>query len=124
MKRSVLAVLLALVGLSGLPSAGAQGLPDPTRPAIGPGSGSGSGNAAAATPAQLQVVLIGRGPAARKVAVISGQTLRIGDKFDGAVLASISENEVVLRNGSKVQVLKLFPAPKQRSDGSDGNVKQ
>ncbi len=117
MKRSALALLLALVGL---PGASAQDLPDPTRPAIG----LGSGNVAAATPAQLQVVLIGRGPGARKVAVISGQTLRIGDKFDGAVLAGISENEVILRNGNKIQVLKLFPVPPQRSGGSDGNVKQ
>jgi MSHA biogenesis protein MshK len=117
MRRSVLTVLLALARLPGA-SAQAQALPDPTRPAIGPGSG----NAAAATPAQLQVVLIGRGPAARKVAVISGQTLRIGDKFDGAVLAAISENQVVLKNGNKTQVLKLFPVPQQRSGGSDGNV--
>ena len=120
MKHSALAVLLALLGLPGLQGAIAQDLPDPTRPAIG----LGSGNAAAATPAQLQVVLIGRGPAARKVAVISGQTLRIGDKFDGAVLAGISENEVVLRNGNKMQVLKLFPVPEQRSGGSDVNVKR
>ncbi len=117
MKR-LLAIALLSAGLWGA-SAQAQALPDPTRPAVGLGSGS----TVAATPAQLQMVLIGRGPSARKVAVISGQTLRLGDKFDGAVLAGISENEVVLRNGNNVKVLKLFPVPEQRNGGSDSNVK-
>jgi MSHA biogenesis protein MshK len=117
MKCLGIVILLTMLGAS----AHGQGLPDPTRPAVGPGSGS-SGDAAATLP-QLQVVLIGHGPAGRKVAVISGQTLRIGDKFDGAVLAGISANEVVLRNGNKVSVLKLFPVAEQRSGGLDGNVK-
>lgn len=120
MKRLGAIALLTWAGLLGA-SAHGQGLPDPTRPAVGPGSGFG-GDAAATLP-QLQVVLIGRGPAGRKVAVISGQTLRIGDKFEGAVLAGISANQVVLRNGNKVRVLKLFPVPEQRSGGPDGNAK-
>lgn len=115
MKRFGIVGMLALAGLSGV-SAQGQGLPDPTRPAIG------SGSDAAGTPLQLQVVLIGRGPAGRRVAVISGQTLRIGDKFDGAVLSAIADNEVVLRSGNKVRVLKLFPAPERRDGRPDGNV--
>ena len=118
MKRLLAIALLSSGGLWGA-SAHGQGLPDPTRPAIVPGSGS----TVAVAPAQLEMVLIGRGPAGRKVAVISGQTLRIGDKFDGAVLAGISENQVVLRNGNKVKILKLSPAPEQRNDGPDSNVK-
>jgi MSHA biogenesis protein MshK len=120
MKRCASVALLALAGLWGAGAQG-QGLPDPTRPAVGPGSGSG-GDAAATLP-QLQVVLIGRGAAGRRVAVINGQALRIGDKFDGAVLTGISGSEVVLRNGNKVRVLKLFPVAEQRGGGPDGNVK-
>lgn len=114
----ILAALLALAG-SLAPAAHAQSLPDPTRPALGSGPG-----AAAPAPPQLQVVLIGSGSAGRRVAVISGQTLRIGDKFGGAVLASISSNEVVLREGNTVRVLKLFPVPEQKNSASDGNSKQ
>jgi MSHA biogenesis protein MshK len=120
------AVLMVLPTLLMLWNTGAhgQGLPDPTRPAIGYGASAGAGRDAAAAPAQLQVVLIGSGAHGRRVAVISGQTLHIGDKFDGAVLIGISENEVRLRVGNKVSVLKLFPVPDRPSGGSDGNATQ
>lgn len=90
-------------------------LPDPTRPAtLAPGNAAGMG--ADAPFGQLQSVLIGR--SGRRIAVISGQTLRVGDQFAGAVLLGVSENSVQLKKDSKVHVLKLFPASLARPPGA------
>ena len=90
--------------LSTVPAiASAETLVDPTRPPAliateQPGS----------VPAgpMLQSVLISP---KRKEAIIAGKTVRVGDKFGEARVIKISENEVVLRNGSEMQTLKLFP---------------
>ncbi|MBV7534389.1 MSHA biogenesis protein MshK [Duganella sp. sic0402] len=55
----------------------------------------------------LQSVLIGSG--GREVAVIDGQTVRKGEKFNGATLIKVSKNQVVLQNGRDKQILTLFP---------------
>jgi MSHA biogenesis protein MshK len=93
--------------------ASSQTLPDPTRPPPEAMRALG-GNAVVAAPPvnggrpQLQSVLTGsRG---RQVAVIDGQTVRRGDKFNGAVLTKVDKNSVVLRRGAKVEVLTLLPA--------------
>ncbi|TFW22401.1 MSHA biogenesis protein MshK [Duganella callida] len=61
------------------------------------------------TPAgpQLQSVLIGSN--GRQVAVIDGQTVRKGEKINGAVLVDVRKNQVVLQKGKNKQVLTLFP---------------
>ena len=104
---------LPLLLLAG--AAAAQALNDPTRP---PAQLSAAGaEAAEAAPVvvapQLQSVLIGRGPGpdARRIAVIDGQTVRLGGKFRGDVLIGMSDTEVVLLHGRERQVLKLFPDP-------------
>lgn len=100
-------VLSALV-LAAVP-ASAQTLTDPTRP---PPESRPQAPGAVEAPVvssgpQLQSVLIGsRG---REVAVIDGQTLRKGDKINGAVLVKIGKNQVVLQHGRSKQVLTLFP---------------
>ena len=100
---------LALLAPAGL--AGAQGLVDPTRPPaslMAPAAGSTAPERSGAP--QLQSILIARHPGGRHVAVIDGQTVRLGESYKGARLASMSETEVVLENGTRKQVLKLFPA--------------
>lgn len=105
-------VFLLLLAASG---AGAQALQDPTRP---PASlmapRSGGGDAAAGAKAEraprLQSVLIARQPGGRHVAVIDGETLRIGDSFRGARVTRIEQNEVELRRGNQRQVLTLHAA--------------
>ena len=87
----------------------AQTLPDPTRPppeALAPAAGDAPHMAPRSGP-QLQSVLIGT--SGREVAVIDGQVVRLGEKFDGALLVKVSKNEVVLRRGAEVQVLTLVP---------------
>ena len=92
-----------------------QALSDPTRPPVlaSPEAKSSAGSAGSmAEPSRpiLQSVLIGRQPGGRRVAVIDGQTLRLGEKFKGAVLVGVSDNQVLLRRGAERQVLRLYPA--------------
>src|SRR5579872_2615905 len=82
----------------------AQELVDPTRPPAGYSRGP---EGEVTTGPVLQSVLIS---SARRIAIISGKTVKIGDKFGEAQVVSIAENEVVLRAGKDKQVLKLYPS--------------
>jgi MSHA biogenesis protein MshK len=108
-KRVCFCVLLAASNL-----APAQALQDPTRPPAALTAGQGSAGQAVAPAAerapQLQSVLIARQPGGRHVAVIDGETLRLGDSFRGARVARIEQNEVELVRGRTRQVLKLNAA--------------
>jgi MSHA biogenesis protein MshK len=82
--------------------AAAETLRDPTRPADAePIRGSGG---VAAGP-QLQSILIAPG---RKVAVISGQTVKLGDTYGDARVVALTDSQVTLQRGDEKQVLKLF----------------
>ena len=90
----------------------AQELPDPTRPPLEarqPQAGEVVEQPKSPLLPQLQSVLIGSH--GREVAVIDGQTVRKGEKLNGAVLVKVGKDKVVLRKGGKDQVLTLFPAP-------------
>ena len=82
----------------------AQSTPDPTRPpdAIG----NGSGVVTASSGPVLQSVLISQH---NQSAIISGQTVKLHQKFGDFRLVHISETEVILQNGKVQEVLKLFP---------------
>lgn len=96
--------------------AAAEGLADPTRPPASLGVVRDlESNDAAGGPA-LQSVLISP---TRRVAVINGETVKEGGKVGDLRVARISEDEVVLRNGSDVKVLKLYPSiEKKRPESS------
>lgn len=89
-------------GIIAMMPAFAQQLQDPTRPPVIMGQDA---EAVAQGPV-LQSVLIAPD---RRMAIISGQTVKLGDRFNGATLISVSETQVVLRNGHELQTLKLFP---------------
>ena len=108
-----LAVALAMGASGGAGAGAAQGLPDPTRPPASLLRGAGGApDAAPGVPAlpQLQSILIAPHQGGRHVAVIDGQTVRLGDKFQGAVLTRVTETQVELRQGSKRQILTLYPS--------------
>lgn len=91
-----------------MPAAYAQ-LRDPTRP---PEQLGQSGETGAASGPVLQSVLLSP---QRRIAVISGQTVKLGEKFGDATVVRISESEVVLRSsgsgeGGEFQTLRLFPS--------------
>lgn len=87
-----------------------KGLADPTRPPYG-GSALAGSDAPAAGP-ELQSVLIS---STRKVAVINGQTVPLGGKFRDATVTRITASGVELRNGSQVEMLRLFPQVEKKS---------
>ncbi len=96
-KVSLLGLLLLCAG------AHAQTVVDPTRPPAGLAKDQGETYAGPV----LQSILIS---STRRIAIISGKTVKMGDKFGEAQVISISENEVVLRTGKDKQVLKLYPS--------------
>jgi MSHA biogenesis protein MshK len=87
-------------------SAVAASFPDPTRPAtFTPG--------AAPVPTgrpRLESVLIAPD---RRIAVISGQRVQLGDRIGGAQVVSITESAVVLRSDQSSETLLLFPQLKR-----------
>lgn len=87
----------------------AQTTPDPTRPpdAIV----NGSGGVIESSGPVLQSVLISPHS---QMAIISGQTVKLHQKFGDFRLVHISETEVTLQNGKVQEVLKLFPNIKKQ----------
>jgi MSHA biogenesis protein MshK len=103
-KKLILTVSAGLA-LAHLP-ASAQALLDPTRPPAGIGQAAGETAAAASGP-RLQSILIAPRAGGRHVAIIDGDTVRLGDTWKGARVASMTRNEVVLMRGPERQVLRL-----------------
>ncbi len=110
----LLQIVLAVGG------AGAETLPDPTRPPFGEETDS-----VPATIPVLQSVMLS---ATRKAAMISGQTVVLGEKFGDARLVKLTAGEAVLRTGEDFLVLKLFPDVEKKErlapadEGKSGNI--
>lgn len=85
-------------------AAAAEVLQDPTRPPAG--LSQGNAGAPVTSGPQLQSVRIS---ARQRSAIISGQRVKVGEKLGDARVVMISENEVILKGGSGLQTLKLFP---------------
>jgi MSHA biogenesis protein MshK len=114
------AAWVAALFAAGVASVHAQVLRDPTRPpgrsAIKAAPGSAQGGLV------LQSILISP---ERKAAVISGKVVGPGETVEGYMLVGIAEDVAVLKNGDKIQRLRLYPAvdmkrQKDASGGSDG----
>src|SRR5437763_11508208 len=101
----------AALGLLGAIAAGAAiaqgGLADPTRPpSVVPKVESAGGTAAPAQAARrLQSVLIS---GTRKLAVIDGKTVALGEKIDGAKLVGVAETGVTMRRGEDRQTCRMY----------------
>jgi MSHA biogenesis protein MshK len=94
--------LMIALGLAAASSAFAQGLSDPTRPP----SDSASVQNPPDQASRLQSVLISPG---RKLAVIDGLTVTVGERVGDARVVAISPAQVVLQRGGAYQTLKLHP---------------
>ncbi|MCX4031984.1 SctD/MshK family protein [Aeromonas caviae] len=81
----------------------AEVLQDPTMPLAG--SGSAASVAKEAGLPRLQSVILGSGPA---LAVLDGQSYRVGQQVNGFRLVGISADSVVLEKAGKRQTLTLF----------------
>ncbi|MFC5460622.1 hypothetical protein [Massilia niabensis] len=114
-KPGLSASVLLIGGAVAAACASAQPLQDPTRPpasvlARQPGAGGTAGLAAAAPEKRaprLQSVLIARQPGGRHIAVVDGETLRLGELYKGARVTRIEQNAVELTRGRARQVLTL-----------------
>jgi MSHA biogenesis protein MshK len=105
--KAVKAAALALLFAAGA-HAQAQALQDPTRPPAAAALSSGTRAPAPAGP-RLQSILVAREAGGRRLAVIDGEAVRLGEQFHGARLARIGDNEVELVRGGERQVLRLYP---------------
>lgn len=103
--KNLIPTLFAASLLAGLPAT-AQTLADPTRPPAVLDAGRPDGAAADGLP-RLQSVLISPRAGGRHVAVIDGETVRLGDSFRGARVARMTQTEVELVRGRERQVLRL-----------------
>lgn len=103
MKTTALALLAAAALLPALAPASAQDLADPTRPPNAPSAAAGE-----STPVgtQLQSVLISQG---RRLAIINGKSVALGDAVGESRVVKITETEVVLQKGTETEVLKMYP---------------
>lgn len=100
MKRLLMLTLFAAAN-----SAMAQAVQDPTRPPqalIKPVAGAASTGAP-----QLQSILVARGKGGRRVAVIDGNMVRIGDMVGGARVTGMTATSVQLQRGGKRETLKM-----------------
>lgn len=104
-KKLTLALSLTTL-LASLPAA-AQTLADPTRPPAA--LDSSRLDAAGDGLPRLQSVLISPRAGGRHVAVIDGETVRLGGSFRGARVARMTQSEVELVRGRERQVLRLDP---------------
>lgn len=109
MMKTLNATLLAALALTSL-SAGAQSLLDPTRPPATLGMRADAAAIDTGLP-RLQSVLIAPRLGGRHVAVIDGETVRLGDSYKGARVARMTQTEVELVRGRERQVLRLETAP-------------
>lgn len=99
-----------LVLLFAAPCAHAEVLQDPTRPAAGAFVSTAAPGASVSGP-RLQSILVGREAGGRHLAVIDGETVRLGEQFHGARVSRIGDNEVELVRGAERQVLRLYAEP-------------
>ncbi len=83
----------------------AQTLGDPTVPPYVYGAAVPAPRAGASGPA-LQSILLSP---VRRLAVINGRMVRIGDRVGGAVVVAIEIDSVKLRRGDGISVMKLLP---------------
>ena len=104
MKATVLALLFAAGAHA---QAQGQALRDPTRPPAAAALSSGERTLPSSGP-RLQSILVAREAGGRRLAVIDGETVRLGEQFHGARVARIGDNEVELVRGGERQVLRLY----------------
>jgi MSHA biogenesis protein MshK len=103
--RAFLAAAGLAALMTGVATAQAQALRDPTRPpgvaAIKAAPGVAPGGLV------LQSILISP---ERKAAVINGKVVGPGESIDGYMLIAIAEDVAVLKDGDRIQRLRLYPA--------------
>ena len=97
--------LLVLAAVLVAPSFAA--LPDPTALPVAPAAARGAVSPGISLTA---IKISGK----QKIAIINGQEITVGGRYQDASVVRISESEVVLRRGKELTVLKLYPQVEKR----------
>lgn len=96
-------IRLSLLIMSLSAAAQAESVPDPTRP---PAGMEASATVAVPSGPVLQLIRTVEG---KRMAIISGQAVKVGSKVNDAIVTHIEEDRVELRGAGGVQTLKLLP---------------
>ena len=96
-------------------SALSQIVTDPTRPPTGFAVGDPELAGEAGGGLVLQSVMIS---SSGRAAIINGAVVKLGQRYGDAVLTRVAENEVVLKSGDIIHVLKLYPGVEKRDIAS------
>lgn len=96
-------IRLSLLIMSLSAAAQAESVPDPTRP---PAGVDASAPVSAPSGPSLQLIRTVEG---KRMAIISGQAVKVGSKVNDAIVTQIEEDRVELRGAGGVQTLKLLP---------------
>ncbi|MBB3219667.1 MSHA biogenesis protein MshK [Pseudoduganella umbonata] len=88
---------------------------DPTLPPPGLDTLAAGADAPPPVPAgpELQSILVSNEPGGRRIAVISGEMVWQGSRFQGAVVEKVGNDRVVLRRGKVRETLRLNEQPAQ-----------
>ena len=109
-------IALTLVLGPGPYLARAQVLSDPMRPpAFVSAEGAAMGEQAWGGGPVLQSTLLSKG---RRIAMIDGKPMKVGDRIGGARILSIDASTVTLREGKTTTVLRLFQDVKVTGPGA------
>ena len=86
----------------------AQPLNDPTRPP----SATSPQESGEPVPSRLQSVLLSP---TRKIAVIDGRAVRLGERVGDATLIAIAPSQVTLQRGARYETLRMHPAVQKKA---------
>ena len=115
-RQRVIAVTLTLTLGPGQCLAQAQTLSDPMRPpANAVPAGAAMGEQAWGGELVLQSTLLSKG---RRIAVINGTPMKVGDRIGRARIISIDPGAVTLREANTTRVLQLYPGVEVTSPGA------
>lgn len=99
-REIVLALLLGLLATPAMAAVFSSGLADPTRP-----PGSGGGEYVAPTSGVTAIRISG----SQRLAVIDGQTLKVGDRYRDGHITAIHPYEVIVERAGRTTSLRLVP---------------
>ena len=102
-------MLLVLAAVLVAPSFAAA-LPDPTALPVASAAAGGTVSPGISLTA---IKMSGK----QKIAIINGQEITVGGRYQDVRVVRISESEVVLRRGGELTVLKLYPQVEKRLRG-------
>ncbi len=115
-RLGVLAMALTLNLGPGQYLAQAQALSDPMRPpAFAAPAGAATGEQGWGGELVLQSTLLSRG---RRIAMIDGKPMKVGDRIGRARIISIDPGAVTLREANTTRVLRLYPGVAVTSPGA------